>query len=76
MSNGMRMVAAGIAVALALAGCAQSPSGNRPVSTMTEAQRDSAIARSNIPGAHAVARAFQFAAKTSRATVDPDSLEH
>jgi hypothetical protein len=43
---------------------------------MTEAQRDSAIARSNIPGAHAVARAFQFAEKTSRATVNPDSLEH
>lgn len=76
MSQGMRWVAGVLAIGLALAGCSQSSSGQHPVSTMSEAQRDSAIARSNIPGAHAVARAFQVAAKTSRATVDPDTLEH
>jgi hypothetical protein len=74
MRNATRFVL--VTLALALAGCAQRSSEHRPVSTMSEAQRDSAIARSQIPGAHAVAKAFQFAEKTSRATVDPDSLEH
>jgi len=74
MRNRARFVLASLA--LALAGCARQASEHRSVSTMTEAQRDSAIARSDIPGAHAVARAFQFAEKSSRATVNPDSLEH
>ena len=73
MKSRTRFVLASLA--LALAGCAQQASEHRSVSTMTEAQRDSAIARSDIPGAHAVARAFQVAEKTSRATVDPDTLE-
>ena len=76
MRNGIRIVTVSLALALGAAGCAQQASEHRPVSTMSEAQRDSAIARSQIPGAHAVARAFEFAHKTSRATVDPDSLDH
>ena len=62
-------------LALALGGCGAQFSGDTPASTMTEAQRDSAIARSQIPGSRAVASAFKFANKTSRLTVEADSLE-
>ena len=75
MRNGFRIAALLLALSLGIAGCSEHASDRRPASTMTEAQRDSAIARSQIPGAHAVARAFQFANKTSRATVDPDTLD-
>jgi hypothetical protein len=62
-------------LALVAAGCGAQLSGDVSSSTMTEAQRDSTIARSQIPGAKTVANTFKFAHKTSRLTADVDSLE-
>ena len=62
-------------LALVVAGCGAQLSGDASTSTMSEAQRDSAIARSQIPGAKTVANTFKFAHKTSRLTADVDSLE-
>ena len=59
---------------LVLAGC--SKGAERPASTLTEAQRDSAIARSSLPGADVVGRAMQVSGREARragsmdATVD------
>ena len=58
-----------------IAGCSGHSSTPRPVSTMTEAQRDSAIARSNIiPGARAVGRAFEVSGKSATYSAQMDSL--
>jgi len=74
--NAHRMLLLVVAMfALVVAGCGAQISGDVSSSTMTEAQRDSAIARSQIPGAKTVANTFKFANKTSRLTVDADSLE-
>jgi len=69
-----RIVFAALLVVLSIAGCGHS-STPRPVSTMTEAQRDSAIARSNIiPGARAVGRAFEVSGKSATYSAQMDSL--
>jgi hypothetical protein len=69
---------AGFAAALvlfaALAGCSRS--APRPASTLTEAQRDSAIARSSLPGADVVGRAMQVSGREARRAAAMDSTGH
>ena len=60
--------------AILLAGCSSGATGKRPISTMSQAQRDSAIARSAIPGSRAVARAFEVAGTPSPTSIAVDSL--
>lgn len=61
---------AAIAVASVLGGCGAQVSGDVPVSTLTEAQRDSVIARGGLPGSATVDRALavsdQAAARAAR----------
>ena len=57
----------------ALAGCSK-PAAERPASTLTEAQRDSAIARSSLPGADVVGRAMQVSGREERRAAKMDSL--
>ncbi|HTR97447.1 MAG TPA: hypothetical protein VMH61_06050 [Candidatus Acidoferrales bacterium] len=64
-----------IALALALAafaGCAKP--AERPASTLTEAQRDSVLAREPIPGASVVDRALKAAAGEQRHANAMDTL--
>ncbi len=63
-----------ILVSFALAGCGAQVSGDVPVSRMSEAQRDSAIARSEIPGAAAVGRSYQAADRQAARNAALDSL--
>jgi len=57
---------------LALSGCAKG--AERPASTLSEAQRDSAIARSSLPGADVVGRAMQASGREARRAANMDSL--
>ncbi len=61
-------------LAFVLAGCGAQVSGDVPVSSMSEAQRDSAIARSEIPGAAAVGRSYQAADRQAARNAALDSL--
>ena len=61
-----------IVLSLALAGCGAQFDLSQ--SSMTEAQRDSAIARSEIPGASVVNRAFKASARESDLQARLDSL--
>ena len=63
-----------LALALALPGCGAQLSGDVSSSTMTTAQRDSAIARSEIPGARSVKRALHGAARQADLEAKLDSL--
>ena len=56
------------------AGCAQHASEHRPASTLTEAQRDSAIARSSLPGAAVVGRALDVSGQGTNHAASMDSL--
>jgi len=58
----------------ALAGCAGHSSSPKPASTLTEAQRDSAIARSSLPGAATVGRALALSGRSERYAAQTDSL--
>jgi hypothetical protein len=58
---------------VALAGCGKSDAG-KPASTLTEAQRDSAIARSVLPGADVVGRALTVSGKEGARAAKLDSL--
>lgn len=62
--------AVGVSVVLALAACAKSDAP--PAETKTQAQRDSAIANSGLPGAQGVAKAMNAAdsAKARQAAID------
>jgi hypothetical protein len=61
-----------LALDLALAGCGAQFDVSQ--SSMTEAQRDSAIARSDIPGAQSVKRAFKGSARVADLNARLDSL--
>lgn len=56
----------------ALAGC--SKGAERPASTLTEAQRDTAISRSVLPGAGVVGRALQVSGRETQRAAGMDSL--
>jgi len=58
---------------LAFCGCAGHSSTPKPASTLTEAQRDSAIARSSLPGAATVGRALTLSGTEVRHAAQVDS---
>ena len=78
MSRQIRLIACS-AIVLAFSvvplvvGCGK-PAADRPASTLTEAQRDSVLARSAIPGASAVGRALDASAQAGRRAAGMDSL--
>ncbi len=55
------------------AGCAKS-GAEKPASTLTEAQRDSAIARSSLPGASVVGRALDVSGRAATRAAGMDTL--
>ena len=66
-----RPVLALVTLLVVLAGC--SKHAERPASTLTEAQRDSAIARSSLPGADVVGRAMQVSGREARRSDNMDA---
>lgn len=60
------------AVVALLAGCSRQ--ADRPASTLTQAQRDTAIARSVLPGATVVDRALKVSGAESNRATSMDSL--
>ena len=58
------------------AGCSSHPSEERPVSTLTEHQRDSVLAHSSLPGADVAGRAMAQSASETRRAAMMDSLPH
>lgn len=61
-------------VSLALTGCARHASPPQPASRLTEAQRDTAIARSSLPGASTVGRALDVSGQGAGHAAQMDSL--
>jgi hypothetical protein len=61
---------------LVLTGCAGHSSTPKPASTLTEAQRDTALARSSLPGASTVGRALDVSGQASTRVSREDSLAH
>jgi len=59
---------------LAVAGCAGHSSTPKPASTLTEAQRDTALARSSLPGAAVVGRALDVSGQGTNHAAQMDSL--
>lgn len=62
------------ALVASLAGCAQK--SHEPASTLTEAQRDTALSRSDLPGSAAVGHAFDAADQARDHATQVDSLPH
>ncbi len=69
-----RRTLAALVTGLALAGCGAQVSGEVPVSTLTEAQRDSAIARGELPGSATVGRALTLSGRQSARIARLDTL--
>ena len=61
-------------LAAVLAGC--SKPAERPASTLTEAQRDTVLSRSSLPGADVVGRAMQVSGREAQRAGAMDSLTH
>ena len=59
---------------LALAGCAPHASERKPASRLTEAQRDTALARSSLPGAATVGRALDLSGQGAARATQLDSV--
>ena len=55
-------------------GCGAQVSGDVPVSTLTEAQRDSVIARGGLPGSATVDRALSLSGRQSARIARLDTL--
>ena len=72
--RGFLLLLAMLALTLSLSSCGAQFSSDVATSTMTAAQRDSAIARSEIPGAKAVNRAFKGAERQADLEAKLDSL--
>ncbi|MCE9627930.1 MAG: hypothetical protein K8R56_08440 [Candidatus Eisenbacteria bacterium] len=68
----MKRVLLSFACVAVLVGCAQK--SNEPVSKLTEAQRDTALSRSDLPGSAAVGRAFDAADQAKDHATKVDSL--
>lgn len=62
------------AIAASLAGCGQK--SQEPASKLTEAQRDTALSRSDLPGSAAVGHAFDAADQAKDHATQVDSLPH
>lgn len=65
----------GCVVVCLVAGCAPHSGDHAPASRLSEAQRDTAIARSQIPGAAAVGRALDVAGGEAAHSAQLDSLQ-
>jgi hypothetical protein len=63
-----------LVLAALAAGC--SKPAERPASTLTEAQRDTALSRSSLPGADVVGRAMQVSGREAQRAGAMDSLTH
>ena len=59
---------------LAVAGCARPMAEDKPASRLTEAERDTAIARSTLPGAGTVGRALDLSGQAGGRVAQQDSL--
>ena len=64
-----------LALVCLAAGCGSHASEHAPASRLTEAQRDTAIARSQIPGAAAVGRALDLGGREAKRAAQMDSLQ-
>jgi hypothetical protein len=75
--RGWILLACALACALAwvTAGCGAHAGEQAPASRLTEAQRDTAIARSQIPGARAVGRALDVAGREAAHAAQMDSMQ-
>ncbi len=60
-------------LALFVLGCSGA---EKPASTLSEAQRDTVLSKSEIPGASAVGHAFDAAGKEAKHAAEMDSLVH
>lgn len=67
-----RRLVLALAAAALLAGCGNSTP--KPASTLTEAQRDTALARSGLPGSAAVGKALEAAGAEAGRAAGMDSL--
>lgn len=68
----LRPFLAVLALAAVLCGCGAP--AEKPASTLTEAQRDTALARSGLPGSAAVGRALGTAGSEASRAAGMDSL--
>ena len=59
--------------AMLVVGCS---SAEKPASSLTEAQRDTVLSKSEIPGAQAVGHAFDAAGKEATHAAELDSMVH
>ena len=66
--------AVALALALGLARCGPHSGDTKPASRLTEAQRDTALARSSLPGASTVGRALDVAGRSAARSAQLDSL--
>ncbi len=64
----------GLALAMALAGCGAQE--QKPASTLTQAERDTALARSSLPGAVVVGRALDVSGQAADRAAGMDSTGH
>jgi hypothetical protein len=63
-----------LAVLMLLTSCARHAAETQPASRLTEAQRDTAIARSSLPGASVVGRALDVSGQGTGHAAQMDSL--
>jgi hypothetical protein len=73
-SKGVRALVL-LALCCLAAGCSSHASEQRPASRLTEAQRDTAIARSQLPGAAAVGRALDLNGREAARAAQMDTLQ-
>ncbi len=66
----------GLALALALPGCANRAASEHARVALTERQRDSVLAQSSLPGASVVGRALGESDKAAHRAAGLDSLTH
>ena len=76
MSRVVRPAIAGVLLLAALQciGCGAQVSGDVPVSTLSEARRDSAIARGGLPGSGTVERALSLSGRQTARIARLDTL--
>jgi outer membrane lipoprotein SlyB len=69
-----RTLSIALLVLLSITGCARQASRSQSASRLTEAQRDTVIARSSLPGAETVGRALEVSGKDARHAAQVDSM--
>ena len=69
-------LALGLVLLFVLASCSRGASRSEPASRLSADQRDSVLARSSVPGASAVGRAFEVREQEAGHAASLDSLAH